>query len=97
MDIGRDPLSRSTGKLSMKQPTRDEITERIKGILDGKISRNSTDDWVNYFISHDDEIELIDVEAWHYLIQLGTMCVQIAPNEYIYSSDDLLELMKEYS
>ena len=56
-----------------------------------------TDDWVNYFISHDDEIELIDVEAWHYLIQLGTMCVQIAPNEYIYSSNDLLELMKEYS
>ncbi len=81
----------------MKQPTRDEITERIKGILDGKISRDSTEDWVDYFISHDDEIELIDVEAWHYLIQLGTMCVPIAPNEYIYSSDDLLELMKEYS
>lgn len=81
----------------MKQPTRDEITERIKGILDGKISRDSTEDWVDYFISHDDEIELIDVEAWHYLIQLGTMCVQIAPNEYIYSIDDLLELMKEYS
>ena len=81
----------------MKQPTRYEITEKIKGIVEGKISRDSVDDWVNYYISHDDEIEMIDIEAWHYLTELGTMCVQIAPNEYLYTTDDLLNLVKEYT
>lgn len=81
----------------MKQPTRDEITEKIKDVIDGKISRDSVDNWVNYFISHDDEIELNDIEAWNYLTALGTMCVQRAPNEYLYNLDDLLNLMKEYS
>ncbi len=33
----------------MKQPTRYEITEKIKGIVEGKISRDSVDDWVNYY------------------------------------------------
>ena len=88
---------KSTGKMSMKQPTRYEITEKIKGIVEGKISRDSVDDWVNYYISHDDEIEMIDIEAWHYLTELGTMCVQIAPNEYLYTTDDLLNLVKEYT
>ncbi len=83
--------------MSMKQPTRYEITEKIKGIVEGKISRDSVDDWVNYYISHDDEIEMIDIEAWHYLTELGTMCVQIAPNEYLYTTDDLLNLVKEYT
>ena len=49
------------------------------------------------YISHDDEIEMIDIEAWHYLTELGTMCVQIAPNEYLYTTDDLLNLVKEYT
>ena len=81
----------------MKQPTKEEITQNVKMFLDGKMNREDICSWAMNFIRNDERIIIDDVEAWHYLIQLGTMCVQIAPNEYLYTTDDLLNLVKEYT
>ena len=80
----------------MKQPTRDEITKKINMVLEGSITRESVYDWATGYISNDEEINIDDLEAWHYLVAISNIDEMISPNEYLYSEEDIRAIVNEY-
>lgn len=80
----------------MKQPSKIEITEKIKDAIAGKTTRESVGDWVRFFVNHDEDIDITDLDAWHYLVAIGCIDLGIAPNEYLYSDDDLMDIANKY-
>lgn len=80
----------------MKQPTREEITQKIQLVLNEKITRESVYEWAQNYIRNDDIIELEDIDAWHYLIAISNIDEMIAPNNYLFDKEDIQNIMKEY-
>ncbi len=80
----------------MKQPTREEITQKIQLVLNEKITRESVYEWAQNYIRNDDIIELEDIDAWYYLIAISNIDEMIAPNDYLFDKEDIQNIMKEY-
>lgn len=80
----------------MKQPTREEITQKINMVLDGSITRESVCRWAVDYIRNDDQICIDDLEAWHYLIEISDIDEMIEPNDYLFNEDDIQEIVKKY-
>ncbi|NLK96355.1 MAG: DNA-binding protein [Clostridiales bacterium] len=73
----------------MIQPKRDEITNKLKKIINNEITREEVGRWALEFIRNDDTVEVKDIEAWHYLVSVSSIDEMIAPNEYLYSIEDI--------
>ncbi|MGL5149650.1 MAG: hypothetical protein ACRC7N_03640 [Clostridium sp.] len=73
----------------MIQPRKDEITNKLKKIIDNKITREDVGRWALEFIRNDDNFEVQDVKAWHYLVAVSGIDEMIAPDEYLYSIEDI--------
>lgn len=82
--------------MCMKQPTREEITQKINMVLDGSITRESVCRWAVDYIRNDDQICIDDLEAWHYLIEISDIDEMIEPNDYLFNEDDIQEIVKKY-
>lgn len=80
----------------MKQPTREEITQKINMVLDGSITRESVCRWAVDYIRNDDQICIDDLEAWHYLVEISDIDEMIGPNDYLFNEDDIQEILKKY-
>lgn len=80
----------------MKQPTREEITQKINMVLDGSITRESVCKWAVDYIRNDDQICIDDLEAWHYLVEISDIDEMIGPNDYLFNEDDIQEIVKKY-
>lgn len=80
----------------MKQPTREEITQKINMVLDGSITRESVCRWAVDYIRNDDQICIDDLEAWHYLVEISDIDEMIGPNDYLFNEDDIHEIVKKY-
>ena len=82
----------------MKQPTKEEITTRIEAVLSNRMSREELGDWANDLIMHhDDDMTIEDWEAWEYLKEVGYFDIQETPETYLYSDEELIQLLKRYS
>lgn len=81
----------------MKQPTREEITQKINMVLDGRITRESVCKWAVDYIRNDDQICIDDLEAWHYLVEISDIDEMIGSNDYLFNEDDLQEILKKYT
>lgn len=81
----------------MKQPTTEEITKKIKNIMDESISREEVCEWAINYIRNDDQIEIVDVKAWHYLVEISNMDEMIKPDIYLFNEEDIRNIMKKYS
>lgn len=55
----------------MLQPKRNEITNKLKMIINNEITREEVARWAFGFITSDDNVEVTDIEAWHYLWEAG--------------------------
>ena len=84
-------------EISMKQPTKEEITQNVKMLLDGKKNREDICSWAINFIRNDERIIIDDVEAWHYLVEISNIDEMIAPGEYLFSKEDIDDMIKKYS
>lgn len=84
-------------EISMKQPTKGEITHKVKMFLDGKSNREDIGSWAFNFIRNDDQIIIDDVEAWHYLVEISYIGEMIAPGEYLFAKEDIEDMVKKYS
>lgn len=73
----------------MIQPQRDEITNKLKKIIDNEITREEVGRWALEFIRNDDNVEIKDIKAWHYLVSVSIIDEMIAPDEYLYSIEDI--------
>lgn len=82
--------------MCMKQPTREEITQKINMVLDGSITRESVCKWAVDYIRNDDQICIDDLEAWHYLVEISDIDEMIGPNDYLFNEDDIQEIVKKY-
>lgn len=82
--------------MCMKQPTREEITQKINMVLDGSITRESVCRWAVDYIRNDDQICIDDLEAWHYLVEISDIDEMIGPNDYLFNEDDIQEILKKY-
>ena len=50
-----------------------------------------------YYIRNDDNVEINDLISWHYLVEMSKIDLLLEPNEYLYSKEDLMEMIKRYN
>ena len=82
----------------MKQPTKAEITTKIEAVLSKRMSREELGDWANDLIMHyDNEMKIEDWDAWEYLKEVGYFDIKDTPDTYLFSEDELMQLVKRYS
>lgn len=79
----------------MVQPKMDEITNKLRLVIDNKITREEVGTWALEFIKNDDNVEGDDIKAWHYLVSISCIDEMIAPDEYLYSIDDIESWIEE--
>lgn len=79
----------------MIQPTKDEITNQLKKVIAHEITREEVGAWAFAFITNDDDVEVNDIEAWHYLVSVSDIDLMIAPDQYLYSIKDIEALIEE--
>lgn len=79
----------------MQQPKADEITNKLNEVIDYKTMREEVGQWTLEFIMNDDNIEINDIKAWHYLVTVSSVDEMIAPDEYLYSDEDIKEWIEE--
>ena len=82
----------------MKQPTKADISNRIEAVLSNRMSREELGDWANDLImNYYDVMNIEDWEAWEYLKEVGYFDVKDTPETYLYSDEELIQLLKRYS
>ena len=75
----------------MQQPKADEITNKLNEVIVQKTTREEVGQWALEFIVNDDNLEINDIKAWHYLVTVSSVDEMIAPDEYLYSIEDIKE------
>ena len=79
----------------MQQPKADEITKKLNEVLGRKTTREEVGRWALAFIVNDDNVEINDIKAWQYLVAVSGVDEMIAPDEYLYSAEDIKEWIEE--
>lgn len=79
----------------MIQPKTDDITNRLKKIINNELTREEVGEWALAFIKNDDNIEVNDIKAWHYLVSVSSVDEMIAPDKYLYSIQDIKEWIEK--
>lgn len=81
----------------MKQPTIEEITKRVRMVLDGSIRREDICEWAMNYIRNDEKIIIDDLKAWHYLVEISNIDEMIAPDDYLFDEEDIEKIAGKYS
>jgi hypothetical protein len=79
----------------MTQPTKAEIIEKLQGVLEGTYSRELVGEWAVSYITNDDTIEIVDINAWHCLVDISSIDLMLSPTEYLYSNEDIKSWIEE--
>lgn len=77
------------------QPKARDITNKLKQIINGELTREEVGEWALMFIKNDDNIKVSDINAWHYLVSTSSVDEMIAPGKYLYSFQDIEEWIDE--
>ena len=80
----------------MEQPTKIMIEKKLQLVLEGKMTREEICEWAADFIRNDESILMNDISAWHYLIAISNIDEMIAPNKYLFSVNDIKNIMQQY-
>lgn len=89
-------MQKSEGN-DMMQPTIDEITNQCKKVIAQKITREEVGTWALAFILNEDNVEIHDIKAWHYLVSVSGIDEMIAPHVYLYSIEDIESWINQYN
>lgn len=73
----------------MLQPSRKMITHKLLKVIYGELSREEVSDWAFKYIENDNEVEVTDIDAWHYLVSVSCIAEMIPPGIYLYSIEDI--------
>lgn len=79
----------------MQQPKADEITNKLNEVINHKTTKEEVGRWALAFIVNDDNVEINDIKAWQYLVTVSGVDEMIAPDEYLYSDEDIKEWIEE--
>lgn len=80
----------------MVQPRKEEITEKLKMVVDGRLGRDDVETWACEFIKNDNSFKLEDIQAWHYLTSCSCINEMTAPDVYLYSIEDIKGWISRY-
>lgn len=80
----------------MNQPTREEITQKLKLVLDGKLTREAICIWAVDYIRNDEQVCINDLGAWHYLVAISNIDEKIGPDDYLFQEDDIWAIVQKY-
>jgi hypothetical protein len=78
----------------MMQPSKEEIIQKLNGIVDDNISREQVSNWAMDYINND-EIHVADTKAWDLLMKVGSVELMNNPKEYLYSVDDIKKWIRD--
>ena len=81
----------------MKQPTKNEITNKLNDLFLDKISRESVSEWAMEYIKNDKDIDIKDINAWHYLVAISVIDLMISPGKYLYTKEDINDWINKFS
>ena len=74
----------------MKQPTRAEITQRIDMVLNDSLLREELCEWAVNYIRNDDQVDIEDPGAWHYLMEISNIDEMVEPGVFLFDKEDIL-------
>lgn len=80
----------------MMQPSKKMITEKVNLVLNKTISRETLCTWATDYIRNDNIVDVNDIDAWHYLVDISSIDEMIAPGEYLFSDLDIKYIMDQY-
>lgn len=81
----------------MIQPKREEIIHRLQAVVADQITREAVGTWALEFIINDEYVEIDDWKAWQDLVSISSIDLMVAPNEYLYSIEDIQAWIEEIS
>jgi len=79
----------------VNEPTLEEIINKLKQVLDGKISREEVSDWAMGYLNND-ELKVNNLNSWELLKVVGSIDLFLAPDEYMYDENDIKSWINEY-
>ncbi|MFJ8087741.1 DNA-binding protein [Lysinibacillus sp. NPDC095746] len=80
----------------MGQPTKEEIINKLKMILQGKLSREEVADWASEYVLQD-EPNISDETVWELLKVVFGVDLLDSPDEYLHGEQDIKDWIDEYS
>jgi hypothetical protein len=80
----------------MSQPTREEIIDKLKMILLGKLTREEVADWASEYVMQD-EPNISDETVWELLQTVSGVDLKDSPDEYLHVEQDIIDWINKYS
>jgi hypothetical protein len=80
----------------MRQPTREEIIDKLKMILLGKLTREEVADWASEYVMQD-EPNISDETIWKLLKIVSGVDLKDSPDEYLHVEQDIIDWINKYS
>lgn len=80
----------------MGQPTKEEIINKLKLILQGTLSRKEVADWASEYVMQDDR-DISDETVWELLQVVSGVDLQDSPDEYLHVEQDIKDWIDKYS
>ncbi|MFV9511283.1 DNA-binding protein [Tepidibacillus sp. LV47] len=80
----------------MRQPTREEIIDKLKMILSGQLTREEVADWASEYVMQDDP-NISDETVWELLILACGVDLKDSPDEYLHVEEDIIDWINKYS
>lgn len=80
----------------MKQPTKEEISKNIDLVLKNYVSREEICEWAINYIRQEDQVDIDDMGAWHFLVAISNIDEMIAPDIYLFGKEDIQIIVKKY-
>ena len=78
----------------MNQPTVREIINRLKLVLNGKMTREEVSDWASYYVMADDPT-IDDEIVWELLITISGIDILDSPTSYLHSEVDIKDWINQ--
>ncbi|KZM57252.1 DNA-binding protein [Aeribacillus pallidus] len=80
----------------MKQPTKEEIINKLKMILQGKLTLEEVADWASKYVMQD-EPNISDETVWELLQIVSGIDLKDSPDEYLHVEQDIIDWINKYS
>jgi F420-0:gamma-glutamyl ligase len=80
----------------MRQPTKEEIIDKLKMILQGKPTREKVADWASEYVMQD-EPNISDETVWGILQIVSGIDLKDSPDEYLHVEQDIIDWINKFS
>ncbi|WP_346243230.1 hypothetical protein MKZ19_11405 [Shouchella clausii] len=80
----------------MKEPTKNEIINKLKLVLQNKLTKEEVADWASKYVMTYDHL-VTDLAVFKFLIVVSGLDTLESPGEYMYDDSDIKDWINKYS